>query len=99
MCWRIQEDCVVVVDEAYADFCDVTAIDLLAQHDNLVVTRTFSKWSQSYLKIPFEFMTERSNPHHPVKQACVCTVSIIFTLCVVFMMVMMCMCVCVCVCS
>jgi histidinol-phosphate aminotransferase len=33
----------VVVDEAYFEFADETAVSLLKQHDNLVVLRTFSK--------------------------------------------------------
>lgn len=33
----------VVVDEAYIDFSDVTALPLVSDHANLVVTRTFSK--------------------------------------------------------
>lgn len=34
---------VVAIDEAYADFCGVTAIPLLREYENLVVVRTFSK--------------------------------------------------------
>eukprot|EP00054_Salpingoeca_dolichothecata_P024329 m.165543 g.165543 ORF g.165543 m.165543 type:complete len:607 (-) comp24977_c0_seq13:158-1978(-) len=41
----LKEDCILVVDEAYAEFCDVSAFSILAEHDNLVVTRTFSKWA------------------------------------------------------
>ena len=33
-----------MMDEAYAEFCDVSAVDLVGKHDNLVVARTFSKW-------------------------------------------------------
>ena len=36
-------DGVLVVDEAYADFADAGAIDLVAQCENLIVTRTLSK--------------------------------------------------------
>ncbi len=38
-------DSVVIVDEAYVDFSeeDITAIPLLSEYENLVVTRTFSK--------------------------------------------------------
>ena len=32
-----------MVDEAYADFSQVTSLPLLKQHPNLVITRTFSK--------------------------------------------------------
>ncbi len=33
----------VVVDEAYVDFSGVTAVELLTSHQNLIITRTFSK--------------------------------------------------------
>mgnify|MGYP001818198365 CR=1 FL=1 len=36
-------DGVLVVDEAYADFAEDNALELVRQHDNIVVTRTFSK--------------------------------------------------------
>jgi histidinol-phosphate aminotransferase len=36
---------IVVVDEAYAEFTSQTLIPDVAQHDNLVVLRTFSKWA------------------------------------------------------
>ena len=35
----------VVVDEAYSEFSGESAVDLVAEHDNLVVIRTFSKWA------------------------------------------------------
>ena len=35
----------VVVDEAYYEFCGETAAGLLDDHENLVVLRTFSKWA------------------------------------------------------
>jgi histidinol-phosphate aminotransferase len=38
-----QADGLVVVDEAYADFAQVTAIPLLDRCPNLIITRTFSK--------------------------------------------------------
>ena len=41
--WAEQLPCPLVVDEAYADFADANAIDLVASHPNLIVTRTLSK--------------------------------------------------------
>lgn len=34
---------ILVVDEAYVDFSDVSAMELVGKYENLVVTRTFSK--------------------------------------------------------
>ena len=34
---------ILVVDEAYADFADANALDLVREYDNVVVTRTLSK--------------------------------------------------------
>ncbi|WP_435125987.1 histidinol-phosphate transaminase [Halobaculum sp. D14] len=40
----VADHTLVVVDEAYAEYSDTpTAVELLAEHDNLAVTRTFSK--------------------------------------------------------
>jgi histidinol-phosphate aminotransferase len=36
---------VVVIDEAYYEFCGETRVPLVSQHDNLIVLRTFSKWA------------------------------------------------------
>jgi len=36
-------DGLLVIDEAYADFADATALELVKQYANVVVTRTFSK--------------------------------------------------------
>lgn len=36
---------VVVVDEAYVEFGGPSVVPLLAEHDNLIVIRTFSKWA------------------------------------------------------
>ncbi|MHA1208373.1 MAG: histidinol-phosphate transaminase [Candidatus Freyarchaeota archaeon] len=38
-----ESGCIVVVDEAYADFADYTLLGWIHNYDNLVVTRTFSK--------------------------------------------------------
>ena len=43
--YLLQLPVVVVMDEAYAEFSDSSAIQLVAQHTNLVVLRTFSKWA------------------------------------------------------
>jgi histidinol-phosphate aminotransferase len=44
---RVPAQVIVVVDEAYAEFVDapdwISAVDLLPDHPNLIVTRTFSK--------------------------------------------------------
>ena len=40
---RVAPETVVVVDEAYFEFADVTVLDWIRRHDNLIVTRTFSK--------------------------------------------------------
>src|SRR3990172_2386056 len=36
---------VIAVDEAYAEFAGETFADLVEDHDNLIVLRTFSKWA------------------------------------------------------
>lgn len=36
---------VVVVDEAYGEFSGVSVVDLVPEHPNLIVLRTFSKWA------------------------------------------------------
>jgi histidinol-phosphate aminotransferase len=41
----LKYDAIVAVDEAYAEFAGESAVDLAAEHDNLVVIRTFSKWA------------------------------------------------------
>jgi histidinol-phosphate aminotransferase len=39
----LEEDVVVVLDEAYAEFSDVSNIGKVSDYENLIVTRTFSK--------------------------------------------------------
>lgn len=38
-------DALIVVDEAYAEFSGSTLVPYLAEYDNLVILRTFSKWA------------------------------------------------------
>jgi histidinol-phosphate aminotransferase len=35
----------VIIDEAYFEFCNKTSISLLCKHKNLIILRTFSKWA------------------------------------------------------
>ena len=48
-----ETNAVVVVDEAYADFCGATHTGLLAHHDNLVVMRTLSKVGLAALRVGY----------------------------------------------
>jgi histidinol-phosphate aminotransferase len=41
----LASDAIVVVDEAYYEFCGQTVVPLVSEFDNLVVLRTFSKWA------------------------------------------------------
>jgi histidinol-phosphate aminotransferase len=41
----LAHDVAVVVDEAYAEFAGESFVPLTAEHDNLIVMRTFSKWA------------------------------------------------------
>lgn len=41
----IKAGLVVVIDEAYYEFCGATMAPLVPHHDNLIVLRTFSKWA------------------------------------------------------
>jgi histidinol-phosphate aminotransferase len=41
----LQTGILVVVDEAYYEFCGKTAVPFTGEFDNLVVLRTFSKWA------------------------------------------------------
>jgi histidinol-phosphate aminotransferase len=39
----LEEDAIVVVDEAYYEYCKKTVAPLVSEYENLIVTRTFSK--------------------------------------------------------
>jgi histidinol-phosphate aminotransferase len=41
----LAHDAAFLVDEAYAEFAGESFVPLVARHDNLMVTRTFSKWA------------------------------------------------------
>jgi histidinol-phosphate aminotransferase len=41
----LQTGALVVVDEAYHEFCGKTVVPLTGEFDNLIVLRTFSKWA------------------------------------------------------
>ena len=41
----LETELIVVVDEAYFEFCGVTAAHMIGDHDNLVVLRSMSKWA------------------------------------------------------
>jgi histidinol-phosphate aminotransferase len=54
----------VVVDEAYYEFCGETAAGLVAQYENLVVLRTFSKWAGiAGLRVGYGIMSHRLVRH------------------------------------
>ena len=60
----VPADCIVVVDEAYAEFVDAadyaSAVPLVARHPNLVVTRTFSKaYALAGLRVGFAIADSR----------------------------------------
>ena len=55
---------IVVVDEAYYEFCDSTVADMVSEHENLVVLRTLSKWAGlAGLRIGYGIMNEELVQH------------------------------------
>ena len=55
---------IVVVDEAYFEFCGQTAAGLVPDHDNLVVLRTMSKWAGlAGLRFGYGIMSARVVQH------------------------------------
>ena len=54
----------VVVDEAYFEFCDRTAAELVSEHENLAVLRTMSKWAGlAGLRIGYGIMSPKLVNH------------------------------------
>lgn len=50
----IASHCIVVVDEAYYEFAGESIVDLIDDHPNLIVTRTFSKaWALAGLRVGY----------------------------------------------
>ncbi len=55
---------IVVVDEAYYEFCGWTVAGLIGQHENLVVLRTMSKWAGlAGLRIGYGIMNPKLVQH------------------------------------
>jgi histidinol-phosphate aminotransferase len=50
--------CLVVVDEAYVDYCGESVLDLLSEHPNLVVLRTLSKVGLAGLRVGYAVAAE-----------------------------------------
>ena len=45
---------VVLIDEAYADFCNTTSADLIKKYDNVIISRTFSKaWGAAGTRVGY----------------------------------------------
>jgi len=45
LCTKLSQHCLVVIDEAYAEFSSTTCLHMIDDHPNLIVLRTFSKWA------------------------------------------------------
>lgn len=58
----------VVVDEAYADFCGHTFVDRLDQHNNLIILKTLSKIGMAGIRVGFLIANrETTNILHKVR--------------------------------
>ncbi len=73
----LSSNCIVIVDEAYAEFSGRSAAPLVARHPNLVVLRTLSKWAGlAGLRVGYGIMNAdiadvlmRGKPPYNVSQA------------------------------
>ncbi len=55
---------VVVLDEAYYEFCNYTLSDMVPKHDNLVILRTMSKWAGlAGLRVGYGIMSPKLVDH------------------------------------
>jgi histidinol-phosphate aminotransferase len=55
---------IIVVDEAYFEFCGQTVASLVQEHENLVVLRTMSKWAGlAGLRVGYGLMNDRVIQH------------------------------------
>jgi len=55
-----KNDAIVLIDEAYFSFCDITALPLIEKNQNLVVARTFAKaWGMAGLRIGYAVGAEK----------------------------------------
>lgn len=53
---KLLESCnsMVVIDEAYFEFCNITCVDLVKKYENLIVLRTFSKaWGMAGIRLGY----------------------------------------------
>lgn len=47
-------DAIILIDEAYYHFCDITALPWISTYSNLIITRTFAKaWGMAGLRIGY----------------------------------------------
>jgi histidinol-phosphate aminotransferase len=51
---------IILIDEAYFPFCDITAFPLIERYNNLVIARTFAKaWGMAGLRIGYVIGDEK----------------------------------------